>query len=362
MSYRPKIKTTESGNLVDLPLDADTLNGEKKAEIIKGLAKQTDVDNALAGKQDSTDNSLATTNKTIVGAINELNNGKASKSTTLAGYGITNADTSSEVDTKIANATKNKANKATTLSGYGITDAYTKTEVNTELDKKVSSKKGFYLIENPSRLENINMNNYNTTGFFTFGSSCSNKPTKNTVIGLVSAQNTGGGNAAEVVFDLAKGVPFTRVNQDSGNINKWSPWKSIPAFIKIYDKDDPDNDLGKPEGLAIGDYMVSSWIRQCFENYPFIIAETTNGWGILSYYKSGSTYFMSCIASAGLAGSGFRGNLKVMTFRLQGDRFDFGGCRKWTLDNNNAIYGYDGPGEEALIGLYACVINGGVAK
>ena len=37
MSYRPKVKTTESGVLVDLPLDADTLNGEKKADIIKGL-------------------------------------------------------------------------------------------------------------------------------------------------------------------------------------------------------------------------------------------------------------------------------------------------------------------------------------
>ena len=57
---------------------------------------------------------------------------KADKSTTVAGYGITNAYTKTEVDTKV-NA---KANSATTLNGYGITDAYTKTEVNTELNKK----------------------------------------------------------------------------------------------------------------------------------------------------------------------------------------------------------------------------------
>ena len=57
---------------------------------------------------------------------------KADKSTTLAGYGITNAYTQTEVDVKV-NA---KANSATTLSGYGISDAYTKTEVNNSLSGK----------------------------------------------------------------------------------------------------------------------------------------------------------------------------------------------------------------------------------
>ena len=54
---------------------------------------------------------------------------KADKSTTVAGYGITNAYTKTEVDTKV-NA---KADSATTLSGYGINNAYTKTEVNNSL-------------------------------------------------------------------------------------------------------------------------------------------------------------------------------------------------------------------------------------
>ena len=43
---------------------------------------------------------------------------KADKATTLAGYGIADAYTKTEID-------QNKADKATTLAGYGITDAYT---------------------------------------------------------------------------------------------------------------------------------------------------------------------------------------------------------------------------------------------
>ena len=69
------------------------------------------------------------------GKIKAALGSKADKSTTLLGYGITNAYTKTEVDTKV-NA---KANSASTLSGYGITDAYTKTEVNTELNKKENS-------------------------------------------------------------------------------------------------------------------------------------------------------------------------------------------------------------------------------
>jgi hypothetical protein len=59
-------------------------------------------------------------------AISTLQSGKADKATTLSGYGITDAYTKTEVDTKV-NA---KATKATTLSGYGITDAYTKSQVD----------------------------------------------------------------------------------------------------------------------------------------------------------------------------------------------------------------------------------------
>ena len=73
---------------------------------------------------------------------------KADKTTTLAGYGITDAYTSEEVDIALAKKADSatvttelakKANKATTLEGYGITDAYTSEEVDTALAKKADT-------------------------------------------------------------------------------------------------------------------------------------------------------------------------------------------------------------------------------
>jgi hypothetical protein len=67
------------------------------------------------------------------GGIYTALNGKANKSTTLGGYGITNAYTKTETTSLIANATSTLAPAATTLAGYGITDAYTKTETDAYL-------------------------------------------------------------------------------------------------------------------------------------------------------------------------------------------------------------------------------------
>lgn len=56
--------------------------------------------------------------------------------TTLADYGITDAYTKGEADTKhtaLQNSINTKATKATTLNGYGIGDAYTKTEIDSKL-------------------------------------------------------------------------------------------------------------------------------------------------------------------------------------------------------------------------------------
>lgn len=74
-------------------------------------------------------------NKAVKAALDS----KANTATTIAGYGITDAYTKTQVDTELAK----KADKATTLSGYGITDAYTKTEVDTTLNdylKKADEK------------------------------------------------------------------------------------------------------------------------------------------------------------------------------------------------------------------------------
>ena len=58
---------------------------------------------------------------------------KADKETTLSGYGITDAYTKTETDSFL----EEKADKETTLSGYGITDAYTKTEVDAMIPEPV---------------------------------------------------------------------------------------------------------------------------------------------------------------------------------------------------------------------------------
>lgn len=62
-------------------------------------------------------------------AMNTALNNKANKSTTLSGYGITDAYTKATVDS-LVNA---KAAKSTTLSGYGITDAYTKAQTDAKI-------------------------------------------------------------------------------------------------------------------------------------------------------------------------------------------------------------------------------------
>lgn len=66
-----------------------------------------EVTSLLNYKQNSNDDALLTTSKTVVGSINELlqlANMKANLATTLAGYGIQDAYTKDEVNTKIAEA------------------------------------------------------------------------------------------------------------------------------------------------------------------------------------------------------------------------------------------------------------------
>ena len=99
---------------------------KKKLDAIDEGATKITVDSALS---DTSTNPVQ--NKVVKSAIDA----KAAKSTTLAGYGITDAYTKTEVDT----ALDGKADEATTLAGYGITDAYTSTQVDTELGKKANT-------------------------------------------------------------------------------------------------------------------------------------------------------------------------------------------------------------------------------
>ena len=120
-------------------------------------AKSTDVNAGLDLKQNITDNTLATTAKTIPAAINEVNSALSSKqdvSNLVTAFSTTPNDTKypseklvysslgtlSQSITSLENDTQalsnNKANKATTLAGYNIGDAYTKDDVDTKLNLK----------------------------------------------------------------------------------------------------------------------------------------------------------------------------------------------------------------------------------
>mgnify|MGYP000136165607 CR=1 FL=1 len=71
---------------------------------------------------------------------------KADKATTLAGYGITDGATKTELSEAISpinTALEGKADKATTLAGYGITDAVSDSELaaaKTELQGSIATK------------------------------------------------------------------------------------------------------------------------------------------------------------------------------------------------------------------------------
>ena len=107
---------------------------------------KTEVNTELAKKAAASDVTALTTRVgTAEGEIDTLQEQitkKANSSTTLSGYGITDAYTKTQTD----NLLKAKANSATTLAGYGITDAYTETEIddkitiiNNSLDTKLDA-------------------------------------------------------------------------------------------------------------------------------------------------------------------------------------------------------------------------------
>lgn len=94
---------------------------------------KTEVNTELDKKAAASDVTALTTRVgTAEGEIDTLQEQitkKANSSTTLSGYGITDAYTKTQTD----NLLKAKANSATTLAGYGITDAYTETEIDDKI-------------------------------------------------------------------------------------------------------------------------------------------------------------------------------------------------------------------------------------
>ncbi len=117
-------KTEADNSLANKADKATTLEGYG----ITDTYTKSYIDKSLNNKQEKrgldTEPTLNSPNYLTSGTVYTALQKKADKSTTLVGYGITDAYTKNEADGFLVN----KADKATTISGYGITDAYTKGE------------------------------------------------------------------------------------------------------------------------------------------------------------------------------------------------------------------------------------------
>lgn len=131
---------------IDLGFNIDLSAYAKTTDVAATYATQTSLTTGLANKANvadvytktQVDAEITTIENNMAKKANvadvytktqtdSLLDNKATKSTTLAGYGITDAYTKTQVEGLL----DDKADAATTLAGYQITDAYTKTEVNT---------------------------------------------------------------------------------------------------------------------------------------------------------------------------------------------------------------------------------------
>lgn len=150
-----KIATAKSETLEEAAAAAQDLLDAYDATMTETLGGKADKATTLAGygitdayTKTETEDLIAVAKGEAMGAANQNTQAqvkalsdtvdgklaeKADKATTLSGYGITDAYTTTQVDAALSG----KANNATTLSGYGITDAYTKTEAGNVLEARV---------------------------------------------------------------------------------------------------------------------------------------------------------------------------------------------------------------------------------
>lgn len=259
-------------------------------EKLAGLSNydDTDIKASLANKANSDDVYTKTAmdtelgkkaDKTTVEELTTTVNGKANKATTIAGYGITDAYTKSEVDAKVASVYKYKgsvaneaalptedltigdvynledtgmnvaytgegwdklgsvvdltpyltkddagktyAAKATTLAGYGISDAYTKTEVDTALGKKVDAVTG----------KGLSTNDYTTED-------------KNKLTGIATGAEVNKIDAVKV-NGTALTITDKAVNIDLSNYATKSTTLAGYGITNAYTKDEVNTELGK---------------------------------------------------------------------------------------------------------------------
>lgn len=123
LNNKPKI----NGVLLQGDIDGKELGIEANIEIVDNLTS-TSKDKALAANQGRLLSAKITTVTNSINAINETLDNKPSKSTTLAGYGITNAYTKTETNNVVTTAI-NKIPEAS-QSKAGLMSANDKTKLD----------------------------------------------------------------------------------------------------------------------------------------------------------------------------------------------------------------------------------------
>lgn len=260
-----KEKLAGLSNYDDTDIKASIATKANSADVYS----KTDMDTKLGLKAD----------KSALDTLTETVSGKANTATTLAGYGITDAYTKTEVDAKVSSVYKYKgsvanesalptegqvvgdvynledtgmnvawtgegwdnlgsvidltpyltkedagktyAAKATTLAGYGITDAYTKTAVNTELDKKVDKETG----------KQLSTNDYTTAE-------------KTKLTGIATGAEVNKIDAVKV-NGTALGITDKAVNIDLSNYATKSTTLAGYGITNAYTQDEVNTELGK---------------------------------------------------------------------------------------------------------------------
>ena len=114
----------------------DSLSTEISDEVTRAKAIEEELSEDITSESLRATNAESTITSNLTAHTTNTNN---PHNVTKAQIGLSNVDNTADVNKPISTATQNalnnKADKATTLAGYGITDAYTKSEI----DSKISS-------------------------------------------------------------------------------------------------------------------------------------------------------------------------------------------------------------------------------
>ena len=131
--------------------------------------------------------------------------------------------TKSEIDALLSL----KANKATTLAGYGITNAYTKTQVDTEIQNAVSGKitiSDVFGIGTTIQ-ENSDLNDYTTVGVYTCSSvtianTLANSPISGIAFRMEVSYLNNQNRYRQCIYPLSNNTYYARIYTSNG----WQSW------------------------------------------------------------------------------------------------------------------------------------------